>query len=148
MWKIGEWFMSGYDKVPDFGTAVWIVSALVGVVALIGTIIGFVSLKRKPWSFYMVFILIVGLILLVCIDIDNLIIVIGCGLQLLLLTDLVIVLETGVRKLGRDAAWVAAGLTLFTIALFFFLAPIGRTVYSMLTTSCGGPVTQRSESKR
>ncbi len=96
----------------------------------------------------MVFILIVGLILLVCIDIDNLIIVIGCGLQLLLLTDLVIVLETGVRKLGRNAAWVAAGLTLFTIALFFFLAPIGRTVYSMLTTPCGGPVTQRSESKR
>ena len=95
----------------------------------------------------MVFILIVGLILLVCIDIDNLIIVIGCGLQLLLLTDLVLVLETGVRKLGREAAWVAAGLTLFTIALFFFLAPIGRTVYSMLTTSCGGPVTHTTEAK-
>jgi hypothetical protein len=148
MWKIGECLMSGYDKVPDFGSLVWIVSALVGVVALIWTIIGFVALKIKPWSFYMVFVLILGLILLVCIDIDNMIIVIGCGLQLLLLIDLVLVLETGVRRLGRDAAWVAAGLTLFTIALFFFLAPIGKTVYSMLTTSCGGPVTQRTEATR
>lgn len=146
MRQIGEWLMGGYVKVPDCGTAVWIVSALVGVVSLIVTIVKFVSLKIKPWSFYMVFILIVGLALLVCVDIDNLIIVIGCGLQLLLLIDLVLVLETGVRKLGRDAAWVAAWLTLFTIALFFFLAPIGKTVYGMLTTSVG-PVTQTTEAK-
>jgi hypothetical protein len=147
MWKIGEWLMSGYVKVPDFGTTVWIVSALVGVVALIVTIVKFVSLKIKPWSFYMVFVLIAVSIVLVCMDIDHLIIVIGGGFPLILLTDILLIIETKVRRLGRDAAWVAAGLTLFTIALFFFLAPIGRTVYSMLTTRGGGPVTQRTEVK-
>ena len=126
MRQIGEWLMGGYVKVPDCGTAVWIVRALVGVVALIVTIVKFVSLKIKPWSFYMVFVWLVGAIVLVCMDIDHLIIIIGCGLPLFLLTDIALVVETRVRRLGRDAAWVASGLTLFTIALFFFLAPIGK----------------------
>ncbi len=147
MWQIGEWLMGGYVKVPDCGTAVWILSGLVGVVSLIVTFVKFVSLKIKPWSFYMVFVLLAGSIVLVCMDIDHLIIIIGCGLPLFLLTDIALIVETKVRRLGGDAAWVAAGLTLFTIALFFFLAPIGKTVYSMLTTRGGGPVTQTTEAK-
>jgi len=142
MWRFSQQLMSGYNSVPDFGPVVWLVSALVGLGLLIATLIGFFFLPRKPYSFHLLFVLLAGMVLLLCEDIDHLIIVIGCGFPLVLLTTTLVVIETGVRRLGPKAVRVATGLTLFTFVLFLAMAPVGRGVYSMLTTSAGGPVTK------
>jgi hypothetical protein len=132
--------MSGYNSVPDFGPVVWVISVLVGFGLLIATFIGFFSLPKKPYSFYLLFVVIAGMITLVCIDIDHLMILIGCGFPLVLITTVLVVIETGVRRLGPKAVRVATGLTLFTFILFLILAPVAKTVSSMCNTRGGGPV--------
>jgi hypothetical protein len=142
MSEMSLWLMKGYTYVPDFGTPALIVSLVVCICSLLGSMIGFFTLKTKPRSFYLIFAVILSGILVVCIDIDHLIIVVGCGLPCFLVANLALVMETALRKLDRRAAKVAAGVTLFTVALFFVMTPIGQTVYSMLTTTAGGPASK------
>jgi len=142
MTEMSLWLMEGYTYVPDFGTPALLVSLIVCICSLLGSMIGFFTLKVKPWSFYLIFAVILSGVLLVCIDIDHLIIVVGCGLPCFLMANLALVMETAFRKLDRRAAKVAAGVTLFVFALFFVMTPIGQKVYSMLTFSAGGPASK------
>lgn len=145
--KFLEWMVSVYPKLPSFGYAVNLLCIGIGCLTLIGSIVGFIFLRKRPWSLYIFFALVAISVILLCIKLDSLILVVGLVVPLLILTDVALLIETKVRRLGRNAAWLAASVTLFTAILFFVLAPIGKIVHGMFTTRGGGPVTQTTEAK-
>lgn len=130
--------LTWYPNLPFMGPVISLTFLVLAVVTLCVTVIRFFYLPRKPTSFYCVFVLLLAALVLVCLDIDYLLYVIALAVPLVFLAAVAIVAETGVRRLGRAAAWVAAGITLVALLLFLALAPVARTIHGMFTTSAGG----------
>ena len=147
MEKLLECMVSVYPKLPSLGYVVTVLSIGIGCLTFIGSLVGFIFLRKKPWSAYIFFALVVLSVILVCITMDSLILVVGLIVPLIILTDVSLLIETKVRRLGRNAIWVAAGVTIFTVILFFVLAPFGKMVHGMFNSGKCGPVTQSTEAK-